>query len=107
MLGIFVVVAALMMLLMSEIGDVSHIQTRGTFLELLFEVVSAFGTAGLSTGITGRLSVFGKLKVPRTCYRTEGMKGVMPLDAQANLPERCYSYLLQEWMDSSDTECST
>jgi hypothetical protein len=23
----------------------------------------------------------------------------MPLDAQANLPERTYSYLLQEWMD--------
>lgn len=43
-------------------------------------------------------SVFGKIKVPRTCYRIEGEKGVMPLDAQANLPERCYSYLLQEWM---------
>lgn len=23
----------------------------------------------------------------------------MPLDAQADLPDRCYSYLLQEWMD--------
>ena len=44
-------------------------------------------------------SVFGKLKVPRTCYRKAGMEGVMPLDAKANLPERCYSYLLQEWMD--------
>ncbi len=44
-------------------------------------------------------SVFGKLKVPRTYYRQEGHKSVMPLDAQANLPERCYSYLLQEWMD--------
>jgi len=44
-------------------------------------------------------SVFGKLKIPRTCYRFEGEPGVMPLDAQANLPERCYSYLLQEWMD--------
>ena len=44
-------------------------------------------------------SVFGKLGVPRTCYRTNGCEGVMPLDAQANLPERSYSYLLQEWMD--------
>lgn len=44
-------------------------------------------------------SVFGKLAVPRTCYRANGMDGVMPLDAQANLPERSYSYLLQEWMD--------
>jgi len=44
-------------------------------------------------------SVFGKFGVPRTCYRTDGVNGVMPLDAQANLPEKSYSYLLQEWMD--------
>jgi len=44
-------------------------------------------------------SVFGKFGVPRTCYRTNGLDGLMPLDAQANLPERSYSYLLQEWMD--------
>lgn len=44
-------------------------------------------------------SVFGKLAVPRACYRADGVDGVMPLDAQANLPERSYSYLLQEWMD--------
>lgn len=44
-------------------------------------------------------SVFGKFGVPRTCYRANGVEGVMPLDAQANLPERSYSYLLQEWMD--------
>ena len=44
-------------------------------------------------------SVFGKFKIPRTYYRQEGQKSVMPLDASANLPERCYSYLLQEWMD--------
>jgi hypothetical protein len=44
-------------------------------------------------------SVFGKFGVPRTCYRTKGLEGMMPLDAQANLSERSYSYLLQEWMD--------
>ncbi len=44
-------------------------------------------------------SVFGKFKVPRTCYRQEGVAGVMPLDAIVNLPQRCYSYLLQEWMN--------
>ena len=44
-------------------------------------------------------SIFGKLKVPRSCYRLEGYCGVMPLDAQADLPDRCYSYLLQEIMD--------
>jgi len=45
------------------------------------------------------LSVFGKISVPRTCYRIDGSKGVMPLDIQANLPRRSYSYLLQEWMN--------
>ena len=44
-------------------------------------------------------SVFGKFGVPRTCYRTNGLDGVIPLDAQANLPERSYSYLLQDWMN--------
>jgi len=43
-------------------------------------------------------SLFGKLAVPRTCYRTAGAAGIFPLDAQANLPERCYAYFLQEWM---------
>jgi hypothetical protein len=41
------------------------------------------------SGLQGRdyFSVFGKVKIPRSCYRTEGHIGVMPLDAQANLPE--------------------
>lgn len=43
-------------------------------------------------------SIFGKFDVPRTCYRTAGKEGVFPLDEQVNLPERCYSYFLQEWM---------
>lgn len=42
---------------------------------------------------------FGKLDVPRTCYRCKGKPGIMPLDAQANLPEKSYSYVLQEYMD--------
>jgi hypothetical protein len=44
-------------------------------------------------------SVFGKFKVPRSYYQGKGESGVFPLDAQTDLPERCYSYLLQEWMD--------
>jgi hypothetical protein len=43
-------------------------------------------------------SFFGKFTVPRTCYRTPAEPGIFPLDAQVNLPERCYSYFLQEWM---------
>lgn len=45
-------------------------------------------------------SLFGKIKIPRTCYRSrEGGKGIMPLDAEANLPKRSYSYLLQQIMN--------
>ena len=39
----------------------SHPESRGKFLELLFEVVSAFGTVGLSTGITVELSAMSKI----------------------------------------------
>jgi len=43
-------------------------------------------------------SVFGKLDVPRTCYRAPGEPGVFPLDEQVNFPMRRYSHFLQEWM---------
>src|SRR5215831_15116083 len=49
-------------------------------------------------------SLFGKFAVPRTCYRTPGEPGIFPLDAQVNLPERCYSYFLQEWMTLFEVE---
>jgi len=45
-------------------------------------------------------SIFGKIKVPRTYYRSEGQTGATPLDALVDFPERCYSYLLQEFMDT-------
>ncbi len=56
-----VVILATMALLMSELGEMSHVASRGRFLELLFEVVSAFGTVGLSTGATPGLSQTGKV----------------------------------------------
>jgi hypothetical protein len=43
-------------------------------------------------------SLFGKFAVARTCYRRPGEPGIFPLDAQVNLPERCHSYFLQEWL---------
>ena len=39
-----------------------------TFIQLLFEVVSAFGTVGLSTGITPNLSVASKAVIILTMY---------------------------------------
>jgi hypothetical protein len=58
------------------------------------------------TQLRGRdyFSLFGKFAVARTCYRTPGEPGIYPLDAQVNLPERCYSYFLQEWMTLFEVE---
>ncbi len=53
LLGLFVVLTGTYLMLLFE-GDIR-------FIDALFEVVSAFGTVGLSTGITGTLSVAGKL----------------------------------------------
>jgi trk system potassium uptake protein TrkH len=50
-----------MALTVSELGTTVHEESRGLFLKLLFEVVSAFGTVGLSVGITPLLSSVGKL----------------------------------------------
>ena len=61
MVSMVVIAIATMILLMTELGEVSHTQSRGKFLELLFEVVSAFGTVGLSTGVTGGLTIMGKV----------------------------------------------
>lgn len=47
----------------TEIGPVPHHHGGGRFLDLFFEVVSAFGTVGLSTGATATLSSAGKLLI--------------------------------------------
>jgi trk system potassium uptake protein TrkH len=50
-------------LLQSELGGVAQKESRGQFIGILFETVSAFGTVGLSTGVTPVLSDFGKLVI--------------------------------------------
>lgn len=42
-------------------------------------------------------SIFGKIKIPRACYWTKGQHQMYPLDAELNLPQMGYSYVLQEW----------
>lgn len=61
LISMIVVVLANMVILMIELGETPHPLSRGKFLELLFEVVSAFGTVGLSAGLTAGLSMAGKL----------------------------------------------
>jgi len=48
-------------LLITQLGDLSHTESRGLFLDCLFETVSAFGTVGLSMGVTTKLDTTGKL----------------------------------------------
>jgi trk system potassium uptake protein TrkH len=60
--GLAVVIITIL-LLITQLGDISHTESRGFFLEYLFETVSAFGTVGLSMGVTSRLDLGGKLIV--------------------------------------------
>ena len=43
-------------------------------------------------------SVFGKISFKRHYFNADG-EGCFPLDAELQLPKRCYSDLLREWLD--------
>ena len=45
------------------------------------------------------LSIFGEIAIERTCYGHDRVEAA-PLDAQLHLPQRQYSYLLQQWLGS-------
>jgi len=66
-----------MILLATELGGTPHMESRGMFMELLFECVSAFGTVGLSTGITPKLTHTGRLLI--TLVMFVGRLGPMTL----------------------------
>jgi len=52
LLGMGVVILGTMLLFMTEANGISKIAEHQGFAQIAFEVVSAFGTAGLSMGIT-------------------------------------------------------
>jgi trk system potassium uptake protein TrkH len=54
-------ILALTGLLTVEQSELPHSESNDSFLDAAFEVTSALGTVGLSTGVTPTLSVFGKL----------------------------------------------
>lgn len=58
--SLLIIVFATLLLTISEGGDTPHPATRGSFLELFFEAVSAYCTVGLSTGVTASLTSLGK-----------------------------------------------
>ncbi|MEF2968531.1 TrkH family potassium uptake protein [Paenibacillus sp. M1] len=59
MLALFLVVAVAMVLSTTE---------DASFLSILFETTSAFGTVGLSMGLTGKLTVLGKIIISFTMF---------------------------------------
>ncbi len=59
---------AVLILLVTEGGDIPHGASRGLFLEVAFEVVSALGTTGLSTGLTPGLTGAGKCIIMLLMY---------------------------------------
>lgn len=60
--SIVVIVVATLILLKTEISG-SSVESSGSFLKVLFEVVSAYSTCGLSMGLTPELSVPGRVVV--------------------------------------------
>lgn len=42
-------------------------------------------------------SIFGAIPIPRAYYQAAGSPGIFPLDGELNLPERGYSYVVQEF----------
>lgn len=62
LMGVFVVVMGVGLLMFCEDGHPAS-QTGQHWLALVFEAVSAFGTVGLSTGVTPLLTASGKLVI--------------------------------------------
>lgn len=61
--ALLVLAIFMMLVLIAQFGFASRSQTEGGFLQILFEVTSAFGTVGLSTGITPELSTLARILV--------------------------------------------
>ncbi|MBN1829494.1 MAG: hypothetical protein JW884_10175 [Deltaproteobacteria bacterium] len=64
---LFLILVLSVFLIFEESG-ISHNVSKGLFLETVFELTSAFGTVGLSTGITSNLDALGKTIVIVTMF---------------------------------------
>jgi trk system potassium uptake protein TrkH len=94
LISTIVIVLATMAILMTELGELPHPLSRGKFLELLFEVISAFGTVGLSTGITESLSQAGKLILSLVMF--VGRLGPLVIALAVSRPDAPHYYYAEE-----------
>ena len=61
--SLFLIICVNIILQITESGFMPHNSVAGSFLTTLFETTSAFGTVGLSMGITSKLSFIGKFVI--------------------------------------------
>lgn len=88
--SLMIVVVSLVLMMFAEGGRLAA--GVWSIFDLLFEVVSAFGTVGLSQGITGSLTFWGKIVI--ICTMFIGRTGVfaMALGFSRNEKERYFEY---------------
>ncbi|MFO7819697.1 MAG: TrkH family potassium uptake protein [Halanaerobacter sp.] len=63
-----VAIIAISLMLVVSVTMILSITEDAAFIDLFFEAVSAFGTVGLSTGVTGNLSVVGRILIIFTMF---------------------------------------
>ncbi|SFM48480.1 TrkH family potassium uptake protein [Thermodesulforhabdus norvegica] len=90
--GVWIVVMGTVLLLVTELGYKPYHETEGYFMEYLFEVISAFGTVGLSMGVTPTLSGPGKLVIVLLMF----IGRVGPLTVAMAVQARSVSYSYAE-----------
>jgi trk system potassium uptake protein TrkH len=88
--SLMIVVVSLVLMMFAEVKALAT--GSWSVFDLLFEVVSAFGTVGLSQGITGSLTVWGKVVI--ICTMFIGRTGIfaMALGFSRNEKERYFEY---------------
>lgn len=98
--AIFVISVVILMLgtavlLLTEAGGVSLKASRGLFIEFLFETASAFGTVGLSMGVTPSLTAWGKFLLVLVMY-TGRLGPLVIAMAIRSSPRRAKYYYAEE-----------
>jgi trk system potassium uptake protein len=86
LLALLLIVAMVAVFMFIEERGIAHSSSQGWFMKSLFEVVSAFGTVGLSTGITPQLGFLGKFTLVTTMF--VGRVGLLTLAYSVARPSR-------------------
>lgn len=86
LLALLLIVAMVAIFMFIEERGVAHSESQGWFMKSLFEIVSAFGTVGLSTGITPQLGFLGKLTLVVTMF--VGRVGLLTLAYSVARPSK-------------------